>query len=557
MLIIVLSLFVSFCLILAYSMLAQRDLIVQEFGERGKLLAKQISIASLDSLLETNYYKLIDIIEANKNETSVNNIQIFDADGNQVASLISDATGKGNAYGSAIPKEVIMKDENEQLVVYYPVIKGLKGMVRLTLSKDSINGRMLRSFLVADAIGLVLLVLATLMCGFAVRRFITAPISVTVSTIRHITEEKDLKKQIQVKSKDEMKVLATCFNDFVSTLAGLFREIKTLVQKTRIISGNLASASEESTAALDEMKANLQSIKEKTNNLDEEMSSSNKAALEVKEFISNVVSLISSLAADIAQSTASIEEMSASIKNISKVTSEKLSLANDLEKSSFSGESEMKNAMSQIGKVSESAHTIMDMIKAINGIAAQTNLLAMNAAIEAAHAGDAGRGFAVVADEIRKLAETASVNSKGIAKSLKQINSYIQASERSTGKAGEYFLSIVAGIKSVADSMMEMNTSTAELAVGSTQIMNSFTSILKTSENVRNSSEEMDEKTVRIAGAIGSLSMLSSEIRNGMEEITVGVNELLKAAGSVLESGNANIDGIAEISVSAGRFSIE
>ncbi|HPG87387.1 MAG TPA: methyl-accepting chemotaxis protein, partial [Spirochaetales bacterium] len=266
-----------------------------------------------------------------------------------------------------------------------------------------------------------------LLLGFAlflIIRVVLKPIVTYVDAFKSASTG-DLTVRATVRARDEIGRIAAYFNDFIATLEHMVGEVKSVTQTTENISLDLAASSEETAASLHEIRINTKGMKNKIVHLDGEVSSSSKSAEDVDSYLSRLSELIADQASAINQSSASIEQMSASINNIAMAAEEKLRVANELESTALEGQSEMEETEQTIKKVSDSASVIMEMIQIIQDIASKTNLLAMNAAIEAAHAGDFGKGFAVVADEIRNLAESSAESAKQITQSLGEVTDYI------------------------------------------------------------------------------------------------------------------------------------
>jgi len=367
----------------------------------------------------------------------------------------------------------------------------------------------------------------------------------------------DLRVRAEGFAEDEIGKVAGHFNGFIESLQSLMTEVKSVAVGAEQISTELAASSEETAASLHEIRANTEGMKNKIGILDSEVSESAKSAADVDEFISRLARLISDQAASINQSSASIEEMSANIKNIADAAEEKLKTASELETSALAGQAEMEETERGIKTVSDSAGTIMEMIQIIQDIASKTNLLAMNAAIEAAHAGDFGKGFAVVADEIRNLAESSAESAGTVTKTLGDVTERIKAAEQSTQRTGAVFEGIVAQIKGVSFSMSEMKNATSELSVGAKQILEALSVLIATTNEVRDSASEMSKKVGAISKAMSQVSDISADTKNGMDEVSIGIGEIFKAAEAIADAGTRNSESVKTLNELMSKFIVD
>ena len=203
-------------------------------------------------------------------------------------------------------------------------------------------------------------------------------------------------------------------------------------------------------------------------------------------------------ASAITESSAAVEEMIANIRSVNNTLSKNAQNVRDLLESSELGHSGINEVAVDIREISSESESLLEINQVMQNIASQTNLLSMNAAIEAAHAGQAGRGFAVVADEIRKLAENSNKQSKTISVVLKKIKDSIDKITRSTDNVLNKFKVIDSSVKTVAEQESGIFNAMTEQDAGSSQIMQAIAQLNEITYQVKADARQMVEAAAKL-----------------------------------------------------------
>jgi methyl-accepting chemotaxis protein len=278
---------------------------------------------------------------------------------------------------------------------------------------------------------------------------------------------------------------------------------------------------------------------------EEQSASVTETSSTIHQIAKNIESLshqIEGQSASVTESSAAIQQMVSNINSISTNLDRAGGGFETLLGASNNGRDSMQNVIELVKDVSSQSEHLLETNEIINSIASQTNLLAMNAAIEAAHAGEAGKGFSVVSDEIRKLAESSSEQSKVIEAELKKVVTTISTIVDASAKADEAFGTVATQIKEANGLIQEIRMAMKEQTEGSQQVLEALDDIQNITVQIRDGSLEMNQGAAMILKEMTRLESISLKVQKSTQDIarsseTIGQNieEIVQVTGKNAE----------------------
>ncbi|WP_437270747.1 methyl-accepting chemotaxis protein [Stutzerimonas balearica] len=425
-----------------------------------------------------------------------------------------DALDRAALTGEAIVKVTKQDDGRRVLTVINPILAhsdyrgtnclgchqvpedSVMGAVRIAYNLDALDQQVNRNLQLLGAVQLVLLLAGVAVMIYTVRRVIISRITDMRHTMEAMTRDEDLSRSVTVGAHDEIGAMATAFNRMIGKFRGSLEAVAAVTQQLTDVSGRVSNVAEKTLGAVMEQRSETDMV----------ASAMNEMSATVQEVARNASQTATA-------STGADNESKAGVRVASEALDGIDTLIQDIEKAA--------EVVRQLEADSASIDTVVGVIK---GIAEQTNLLALNAAIEAARAGEQGRGFAVVADEVRTLASRTQ-------KSTEEIQHMIEQLQQGVGNAVQAMVAAQSRARSGSDCVARAAQSLGAIAdeVGTINEMN--TQIATAAEQQSAVAEEINRNITTISRIADTTSADATQTSQISEELVQLAAELKRLVG--------------------------
>jgi methyl-accepting chemotaxis protein len=367
----------------------------------------------------------------------------------------------------------------------------------------------------------------------------------------------DLTARIEIVRFDEVGLLTDRINKLMESLRGIFLKVRQTGKAVGESSIELKRQLQSTTAATEEMIASINQVSSNTQRELPVVSSTKASVGEIIDSLDSITESVNSQATFVDQTSSAINEMAANIQSVTQVTQKASDLSEGLVQVALEGGQAVNTSISAIRDIEESSKQVNDIVVVIAKIANQTNLLAMNAAIEAAHAGEAGRGFAVVAEEVRNLAENSAKSAKEITVHIKGMMGKVNNGVKLSENAGLALKRISDDIQSTTNLVREIANAMSEQNMAAKEILSAITSLVNETQSIKETARVQKDKNAAMRESIQKITDAFSEIALATKEQVIGNDEIVKAVNNLSRIADENDERVVALRALVDGFKLE
>ncbi len=388
-------------------------------------------------------------------------------------------------------------------------------------------------------------------------RVITGRITKRIMKIRDISgnlKEKDFTVDVNPNGSSEMKDLMRNMNDMVSELNGFLLTVKETAARAIQSGYKITDSANSTAAATTQIDANIESITKEFDQISQSVEKSVQIIEEMNAQVDNLVLYNERQTKSVENANQTVMDAARTLSEISEMASLRARDAKEMNVLVADGDEKIKVSAKKLDEIKSQLSEIGNIVKLINDIASQTNLLSMNAAIESAHAGEAGKGFSVVAEEIRSLAENTAANAKRIKVAIGDIVSSVQDADVAGVQASEAFGKVRENANQVVQSMEDISDGINRIDSQMQNIKEKTDETAQAANEISGYSTKLVQKQRNVSDEVQSMNSLFLEAQNGIHEIRRGTADIVNRITEVSDNSNDSYENMNELKTILDEF---